>query len=154
MTRSETTSVIKDLLNANWQSTDVTQKDMVIRRGEPADLTTRFGQRNISIEVVKLKKFGDTLKKTLDADPKDEQVNIHVWQLVRRKTNEEVEALYDQRELIEQEIERIVLANERAIAGIGLGYVGDTDYVDDLESEPPALHAVLHLHCWYEVVRT
>ena len=144
----EPTKTIVELLQNNWNDDcGVAKSTIQFRRGEPLNLLDRFRQREITVEVCKLTK--PTEQRTISSVKVTEIVAVNVWMIIRPKSDEQIATLLDKRQVIEDEIERILLANNRSATNINFVMLDDTRYMDDYESEPPVLHAVKHVACIY-----
>lgn len=141
---------IVDAFQTYWtlETSDFVKKENInFRRGEPVNLTTRFSQRPISIEVGKL--TNPRLKRTLARSHNREIVSAHIWILIRPKTDEAIAQLKDYRQEIIDEIRRIIHDYQLSLKDIKLGKILVERHLDQIEVEPPVLHTDIEVECRY-----
>lgn len=144
---------ILDVLDdvSNWDlAGEYEHRRIKFRREEPMDLSDRFIDKEISIEVCKGGNPRD--QKSLARILNFEIVNIHVWMIIRPQSDERYQVLLDGRQLITEKIDTIILANQRSVSGIKYIASRKWDYprAIDVREIPDSLHSVNELVCHYE----
>jgi len=145
----EVTKTLKAILESEWNLTgSVAKTEITFRRGEPFDLTTRFVNNKINIEIDKMTR--PITKRTLARSMSREIATVTAWFLMQPMTDERKDEVKDQCQQIEDEIERIIKLKQRALTDIKFAKVGNVRYLPRYDEDPPTLRAIMNVLCQYE----
>jgi len=145
----EITKTLVEVLQSNWNLTGSVAKDNItFRRGEPFDLTTRFVNNKITIEIDKMTR--PITKRTLARSMSREIATITMWFLMQPVTEDRKDEVKDQCQQIEDEIERIIKLKQRLLTDIKFAKVGNVRYIPRYDEDPPTLRAIMNVSCQYE----
>lgn len=147
----EPTKTVKEALEDNWAGSDITLEprkgDITFLRGHPPDLTARYRKGRISIEVYNLSKPAE--QRSVGLVTFRHIVAVDIWQSIHPQTEERIDTLLNERQNIEDEIERIILLKNSLLTNINFAAIGGTLYQDEYMGDPPSLHAVKQVECLY-----
>jgi len=145
----EVTKTLETCLQTNWNLTgSVAKTEITFRRGEPFDLTTRFVNNKINIEVDKMTR--PITKRVLARAISREIATITVWFLMQPVTEDRKDEVKDQCQQIEDEIERIIKAQQRSMTDIRFAKAANVRYIPRYDEDPPTLRAIINISCQYE----
>ena len=139
---------IIEQLETDWNLTDTLAKAQVtFRRDEPANLSTRFMPKKISIETAKF--TVPYRKRTLNRSEVNEIVTLTVWFLVAPKTDAQITVINDKKQEVIDEIRRIIKLRQRSMTDIRLSFASQERHINSLDDESPNMRVIISIKCKY-----